>query len=217
MEKQTKQNDMPGDMELMRQQSDYLKRVADFARYMQGEYIEGSDERSLFIVASDRDVKELGKMADAAIVIDPKHLHVLALAEQMSSNEGFAELMSEARAFSLRDDTDLPVLERIATERSRRRKCIAMLSFIGVYCTFLMVLDIVLIRGLLNTLSLVSNLLLMSFLAWLVVRDLRDHNRHLERLEGELQNDRKNHMMVYVNKAMFNIIKKFRQQSDNDE
>ena len=214
----TRQDAMQGDMERMRQQSDYLKRVADFARYMQSEYINPSDERSLLIVATDRCDDNPGKRADAAIVLGPKHLNMLGLAMHMGNDGGdFAEMIADARAWSLRNAGDEPVLERLATERSRRRKCIAMLTFIGCWCVFLAVLDLVMIRGLLNTLSLVSNLLLMAFLAWLTVRDLRQHNRAIASLERELHNDREKRAAATAATIMHNLASGIARQLGDDE
>ena len=143
----------------VRQESEFIKRIEDFARYMAPEYITGSDNpRSLTIIAADCLDAKQGRHAMAHIMLGNDRVGRCALRSMMEDNDTFSSLVHE-----LCDDdgggrsvADLD--EEIGRKRRRMRNLYIISAVAAVWTLALVAL---LITGISDRLMAASSIFLM--------------------------------------------------------
>ena len=186
-------NDGSCETQQVRQQSEYLKRVHDFAEYMHKEYISKSDgEMSLFISASDDTLGD-DKVGRMQCVMGSEALVVTGLASFMEDGD-HRRLFRAARRMA-DDYDDLPQRRK---ELRRQRRVLYVLS--GAAVLWACVIILLQVFGVADWITTVCSLLLMTFIGlqlWsfgIVLRrklarfreDESDHRRNMiERGIGE--------------------------------
>ena len=193
----------------VRQQSEFLKRVHDFAEYMHKEYISESDgEMSLFISANDSTLGN--KVGRLKCVMGSEALVVTGLASFMEEGDN-RELFRAARRMA-DDYDDLPQRRK---ELRRQRRVLYALSG----ATVLWACAIILLRvfGIVDWINTVSNSLLTAFVGlqlWSFGIDLRHKTARLREDESDHAHyvaDRK------LEEIMRQFINKFRREQDDDD
>jgi len=194
----------------VRQQSEFLKRVHDFAEYMQKEYIAESDgEMSLFISANDNTLGD-DKVGRMQCVMGREALVATGLASLMEKGDN-RELFRAARRMA-DDYDDLP--QRRKELRRQRRVLYTMMTISTLWACAIILLQVF---GVANWITTVSNLLLMTFIGlqlWSFRADLR---RKLARLREDESDHRRNMIERGVREAMQRFFNKFHREQDDDE
>ena len=168
---------------MARQESEFIKRIEDFARYIGPEYITTEDNpRSLCIIAADCLDAESGKHAMAHILLGSQRVGRCALRSMMEDNDAFAaqihELFDDDGANRTVEDLD----EEIGSKQKRLTVSVWVTVGIGMWAAFIIAM---LVAGWANWITTVSNLLLMAWTAWLVIRDIRSLRRNLALLRQQ--------------------------------
>lgn len=193
----------------VRRQSEFLKRVHDFAEYMHKEYIAESDgEISLFISANDSTLGN--KVGRLQCIMGSEALVVTGLASLMEEGDN-RELFRAARRMA-DDYDDLPQRRK---ELRRQRRALYVLSG----ATVLWACAIILLRvfGIVDWINTISNSILTAFVGlqlWSFGIDLRHKTAHLREDESDHAHyvaDRK------LEEIMRQFINKFRREQDDDD
>jgi len=193
----------------VRQQSEFLKRVYDFAEYMQKEYIAESDgEMSLLISANDGTLgSKVGRMQ---CVMGREALVVTGLASFMEEGD-YRELFRAARRMA-DDYDDLP--ERRKDLQRQRRVLYTLMTVSALWACAIILLQVF---GVANWITTVSNLLLTTFIGlqlWSFRADLR---RKLARFREDESDHQRNMIERGIGEAMQRFFSKFRREQDDDE
>lgn len=176
-------NGQSQEVQIVRQKSEFIKRIEDFARYIAPEYITESDNpRSLCIIAADCLDKESGRHAMAHIMVGNDRVGRCALRSMMEDNDTFAahvhELCDDDGGNRSVEDID----EEIARKQKRLKISMWACVVIGVWMGLLIALQVM---GVANWMSTVSNMLLMAWTTWLVIREIMLLRRDLARLRQQ--------------------------------
>lgn len=166
----------------VRQESEFIKRIEDFARYMAPEYITDSDNtRSLTIIAADCLDAKQGRCAMAHIMLGNDRVGRCALRSMMNDNDTFSSLVHE-----LCDDDGSRSVEELDEEIGRRQKRMthSLWAAVGI-ATWSGVLIVLSVAGLAHWLTTVSSLLLMAFTGMLIGRDVRSLRADIEKLRQQ--------------------------------
>ena len=194
----------------VRRQSEFLKRVHDFAEYMQKEYIAESDGKmSLFISASDSTLGD-DKVGRLQCVMGSEALVVTGLASLMEEGDN-RDLFRAARRMA-DDYDDLPQRRK---ELRRQRRVLYTLMTVSA----LWVCAIILLRvfGIVDWINTISNSILTAFVGlqlWSFGIDLRHKTALLREDESDHAHyvaDRK------LEEIMRQFINKFRREQDDDD
>ena len=194
----------------VRRQSEFLKRVHDFAKYMHKEYIAESDGKmSLFISASDSTLGD-DKVGRLQCVMGSEALVVTGLASLMEEDNN-RELFRAARRMA-DDYDDLPQRRK---ELRRQRRVLYTLMTVSA----LWVCAIILLRvfGIVDWINTISNSILTAFVGlqlWSFGIDLRHKTALLREDESDHAHyvaDRK------LEEIMRQFINKFRREQDDDD
>lgn len=163
----------------VREKSEFIKRIEDFARYMTPEYINGSDNpRSLVIIAADCLDAKSGEHAMAHIMVGDNRVGRCALRSMMESNDTFA-----AQVHELCDDDGSRSVEDLDGEIGRKRKQLtcSMWEAVGIAAWSATVI-LLLVAGLINWVTMVTTLLVMAWGAMLVGLDIKKLRLDIARL-----------------------------------
>ena len=195
----------------VRRQSEFLKRVHDFAEYMHKDYVAESDgEMSLFINASDGTMGD-DKVGHMQCVMGRDALVITGLASWLEDGNN-RELFRAARRMA-DDYDDLP--ERRKELRRLRRVLYTLMTVSVLWACAIILLQVF---GIGNWITTVSNILLMTFIGlqlWSFRADLR---RKLARLHEDESDHRRSMIERGVREAMQRFFSKFhREQGDDDE
>lgn len=197
----------------VRQRSEFLKRVTDFAQFMQKEYIEPSDgEMSLLISAGDATLDDG----------NTPHMHC-ALGHGSLTSAGLAAMMSDENAQPLfrmarrmaDDYTDLD--DRRRELRRRRRRLIAAIALCTVWTLVLvamLALDIVMHRSPftdITSLLLMAAVVLNLYPQWLALQ------RDRRRLSADEHDHARNRIDREVAQAMHRFFARFRSEQDGED
>ena len=194
----------------VRQQSEFLKRVHDFAEYMHKEYIAESDgEMSLLISANDATLAD-DNVGRIQCVMGHEALIATGLASLMEK-DGNRNLFRVARRMA--DDYD---------DLSERRKELSLqrrVLYTTMAVSALWVCAIILFQvfGIGNWITTVSNLLLMTYVGlrlWSFFADLR---RELSRFREDESDHRRNMIERGIEESMRRFFSKLRREQDDDE
>lgn len=166
-----------------RQESEFIKRIADFARYIGPEYITDSDNpRSLCIIAADCLDAESGKHAMAHILLGSPHVGRCALRSMMEDNDAFAaqihELFDDDGGSRSVEDLD----EEIGRKQKRLKCLIGVAVLDGVWSAVLIAMQVV---GVANLFITISSLLLMALCGMSITSHIQSLRRGLARLRQQ--------------------------------
>lgn len=193
----------------LRERSEFIKRVTDFAQYMQKEYVDGSDgEVAMMICASDRSFSD-EKAGAATIVMGGKATMTAALAEMMRE-ERTGELFRVARmvageAQSASEDAG-PLKRRLRTGY----------GMAGLTAFWTLCIVGFQVWGVANWITTVSNLLLMAFVGFQLYGLIRDQRRKLQAIEREERRDRRDRVQMGM-AAFAEMMRRMAQKNDEDE
>lgn len=194
----------------VRQQSEFLKRVHDFAEYMQKEYIAESDgEMSLFISANDGTLGD-DKIGRMQCVMGREALVVTGLASFMEEGDN-REMFRVARRMA-DDYYDLP--QRRKELRRQRRVLYTLISITALWTCCIILFQVF---GIGNWITTVTNLLLATFIGlqlWSFRADLR---RKLARFREDESDHQRNMIERGIGEAMQRFFSKFQREQDDDE
>lgn len=194
----------------VRRQSEFLKRVHDFAEYMHKEYIAESDgEISLFISANDSTLGD--KVGRLQCIMGSEALVVTGLASLMEEGDN-RELFRAARRMA-DDYDDLP--QRRKELRRQRRALYVLMTVSALWVCAIILLQVF---GVADWITTVTNLLLATFIGlqlWSFRADLR---RKLARF----REDESDHAHYVADRKLEEIMRQFinkfhREQDDDDE
>lgn len=155
----------------VRQESEFIKRVEDFARYMAPEYINDSDNpRSLTIIAADCLDKKNGKHAMAHVMIGDGRVGRCALRSMMRDNGEFAQMVHEL----CQDDDVARSVEDLDQEiaRKQRRLKLSVCIIVGL-AVWSAAIAVLALTGIVHWSTSVANLLLMAWCEVLVYSDVK--------------------------------------------
>lgn len=164
----------------VRQESEFIKRIDDFARYMGPEYITNSNQpRSLCIIAADcLDLKH-GTLAMAHVMMGNNHVGRCALRSMMEGEEVFSaqvhELCNEDGSNRSVEDLD----KEIASKRGKMKRSVFAAVMVAAWSAALVVLQVV---GIAKWITTVSSLLLMAWLGMLVGCEIMSLRKDIARL-----------------------------------
>lgn len=198
----------------VREKSEFLKRVDDFARYMNMEYIDGSDDLSLMICAGDRSMDGASKSGMAHIMLGSQVMNTAAL-DSMLREDGFGDVMKIARLVNAGTDDDMDTAIRYKRRRLHIDIGIAVLLVVWTLCLIAMG-----VFGVMHWAMTLSNLALMAF-TWLgVLREIRPLWRQVARLEADAREERKSRMELYareVQKMTSDLIRRLERLRGEDD
>lgn len=194
----------------VRQQSEFLKRVHDFAEYMHKEYIAESDgEMSLLINASDGTLGD-DRVGRVQCVMGREALVITGLASWLEDRE-HCEMFRAARRMA-DDYDDLP--ERRKDLRRQRRVLYTLMTVSALWACAIILLRVF---GIVDWINTVSNSILTAFVGlqlWSFRTDLR---RKLARLREDESDHRRNMIERGIGEAMQRFFSKFRREQDDDD
>ncbi len=167
----------------VREKSEFIRCVHDFARYMQKEYIDVSDGRSLLITACDRDIDGCTKGGMAHIILGNAMLNTAAIASMMRE-ESMADMFRTARIANTEDDMSV----EIAAKRKRLRTLYVTSALIALWTLCLVGL---LAWGVAGWVSTVTNMLLMGYMGYLIFGEIRPLRRQIARMKASDREERK--------------------------
>lgn len=192
----------------VREKSEFIKRIEDFANYMQKEYIDEGN-RSLLISAGDSSIADSqGGMAH--IMLGDRAMNMAGLASMMRQ-DGFGDLFRMARIVSTDDDGMGDV---ISNKRRRLRMLYGMAALSASWTLCIVGFQIV---GIGNWITTVSNLLLMAYIFFILWREILPLRRQVARLkaaESEEQEARKRRNMAAL---FFESLHHLMQRDDDDD
>ena len=194
----------------VRQQSEFLRRVCDFAEYMQKEYIAESDgEMSLFISANDSTLAD-DKVGRMQCVMGSEALVTTGLASLMEDGDS-RELFRAARRMA-DDYDDLP--QRRKELRRQRRVLYTLMTVSALWACAIILLRVF---GIVDWINTITNSILTAFVGlqlWSFGIDLRHKTARLREDESDHAHyvaDRK------LEEIMRQFINKFRREQDDDD
>lgn len=186
-------------------QSEYIKRVVDFAKYMQKEYIGESGDKCLLISAGDRNV-DANKKGIIHAVVGNKEMVIANMVSLMKQKET-AEIFRMARIVN----NDVDDFADVISGKRHRLRILYGLSAISALWVLLLVVFTAF--GMSNWITTISNLLLMGYVAYLLVREICTLRRQITRLEDDCQEDSKERQK----QAVADILKKIIREHDDDK
>ena len=194
----------------VRQQSEFLKRVSDFAEFMHKEYINDSDgEMSLFISAGDSTLGENG-VGRVQCVMGQQWMVASGLASWLEDG-GHREIFHQTRRMA-DDYDDLP--QRRKELRRQRRVLYTMMIVSALWVCAIILFQVF---GIVNWITTVSNLLLMTYAGLQLWSFRADLKRKLARLREDESDHLRNMIERGVGEAMQRFFSKFHREQDDDE
>jgi hypothetical protein len=186
-------------------QSEYIKRVVDFAKYMQKEYIDESGDKCLLISAGDRNV-DANKQGIIHAVVGNKEMVIANMVSLMKQKET-AEIFRMARIVN----SDVDDFTDVINGKRRRLRTLYGLSAISALWVF--VIGIFTALGVCNWITTISSLLLMWYFAYLLVREICTLRRQIARLKNDTQEQSKERLT----RAFFESLKGMMHDEQDDD
>ena len=194
----------------VRQQSEFLKRVHDFAEYIHKEYIAESDgEMSLFISANDGTLGD-DKIGRMQCVMGREALVATGLASLMEDGDS-RELFRVARRMA-DDYDDLP--KRRKELRLQRMVLYTLISITALWTCCIILFQVFEIG---NWITTVTNLLLATFIGLQLWSFRADLCRKLARFREDESDHQRNMIERGIGEAMQRFFSKFRREQDDDD
>ena len=198
----------------VRQESEFVKHIEDFARYMNLEYITNSEKpRSLCIIAADcLDVKS-GKHAMAHILLGDNRVGRCALRSTMEDSDRFSALVHEL----CDDDGGARSVEDLDEEIGSKQKqmTVSMWVCVGIAAWSAFIITLLAV-GVANWITTVTNLLLMAWTAWLVIRDIRSLRQNLVLLRQQRKRAAGRQKMMSRMEQFTDFLRQMRAQIEED-
>lgn len=160
-------------------QSEYIKRVVDFAKYMQKEYIDESGDKCLLISAGYRN-GDANKQSVIHTVVGNKEMVVANMALLMKHKET-AEIFRMARIKNSEIDSFSDVIS------DKRHSLRLLYRFSALSAFWMLVLVAFAAFGVCNWMTTATNLLVMGWVVFHLVRDIRSLRRQISRIESDVQ------------------------------
>ena len=193
----------------LRERSEFIKRVTDFAQYMQKEYVDESDgELAMMICASDRSFSD--EKAGAAHIVMGGRATMTAAVASMMQEERMGEIFRVARMVA-GDAQSIKGNVGGLRRRLRTSYCLAGLSAAWTLC-----IGGFQVFGIANWITTVSNLLLMAFVGFQLYGLIRDLRRKLQAIEREERRDRRDRVQMGM-AAFAEMMRRMAQRNDEDE
>ena len=193
----------------IRQKSEFIKRVDDFASYMQKEYIDEGSERSLLISAGDRSIGDSqGGMAH--ILLGDKTLTTAGLVSMMQ-HDGFSDLFRMARIVS----ADYEDLDEVISGRRRRLRMLYGTAGMSALWTLCIIgFQIV---GVAHWITTISNLLLMACAGFMLWREIRSLRRQIARMKATDRKEHEARMKHRMDTFFDELLRRVKMDDDDDE
>ena len=193
----------------LRERSEFIKRVTDFAQYMQKEYVDGSDgELAMMICASDRSIGD--DRAGAAHIVMGGRATMTAAVASMMQEERMGEIFRVARMVA-GDAQSIKGNVGGLRRRLRTFYCLAGLTALWTLC--IVGFQVV---GIANWITTVSNLLLMAFVGVQLYGMIRDLRWKVKSIEAEQERDRRERMQMGM-AAFAEMLKRIAASADDEE
>ena len=199
---------------MVKKESEFIKRVDDFARFMAPEYIIGSGQpRSLIIIAADCLDEEKGRYAMAHVMVGDNRESLYALRSMMEDNDTFSTMVHD---LCKEDGADRSV-ENLDAEIGRNKKRMAGSMWaavaIGVWTGIIIALQV---AGITDLITTVSNVLLMAWYLFMVYRDIKILRSELEKLRQQRKRAVGRQMLMGQMDAMRQFFEKMRGRIEED-
>jgi hypothetical protein len=209
----TRDNGQSYEAQEIRQESEFIKRIEDFARYMAPEYITGSDNpRSLCIIAGDCLDEREGKFAMAHIMVGDNRVARGALRSMMESSEDFASQVHE-----LCDDDDSRSVDDLDEEIGRKQKRLTRSTWLAVViAAWSAVLIAFPLVGLSNWITTVSSLLLMALCGMFICHDIKTLRADIARLKQLRKRAVGRQKMMTYREHLAGFLRQIRAQIEED-
>ena len=199
----------------VRQESEFIKRIEDFARYMAPEYITDSDNpRSLMIIAADCLDAKQGRHAMAHIMVGNDRVGRCALRSMMEDNDTFSSLVHEL----CDDDGGDRSVEDLDAEIARKQKRItySMFGYGAVIAAWSAACIILSVAGIVHWTTTGSNLMLMAWCAVLIGRDIKSTSTELARLRQQRKRAAGRQKIVSRISQFADFLRQMRNQLEED-
>lgn len=198
----------------VREESEFIKRIEDFARYMAPEYITDSDNpRSLMIIAADCLDKKEGRHAMAHIMVGNDHVNSCAMRSMMKENDAFAAQVHEL----CDDDGGDRSVEDLDEEIGKKQKRLTRLMWAAVPVAAWSVACIALLAvGIAHWMTTVSSLMLMALCGMLIGLDIKSLRRDLARLRQQRKRAAGRRKIVSRISEFADALRHLREQMEED-
>ena len=199
----------------VRQESEFIKRIEDFARYMAPEYITDSDNpRSLMIIAADCLDAKQGRHAMAHIMVGNDRVGRCALRSMMEDNDTFSSLVHEL----CDDDGGSRPVEDLDAEIARKQKRItySMFGFGAVIAAWSAACIVLSVAGIVHWTTTGSSLMLMAWCAVLIGRDIKSTSTELARLRQQRKRAAGRQKIVSRISEFADFLRQMRNQLEED-
>lgn len=196
---------------MVREKSEYLKRIDDFVNFMQKEYADWKEDTSLLVSAVDNTI-DGGERGCAIHAMMGNRQLVTASIVSMMQNEETKDLFHMAR-YAVNDDEIAGDISRV---RARLRMDYAVMWVWGIWTLLLIVMGI---TGLLDPVLLATCLFLMAVTCLPMWRSMRPDYRMYKKLKGERKKERSMREAMVKEKldALYSMLDAFRRQQQDDD
>ena len=182
--------------------------MKDFANYIQKEYIEQSDERTLLICAADNDIPGTQGCV-THILSGNKQLSVTAVSEMMRQEE-FSLLFRMARVMNSEDEDFSDVIH---IKRRHLRRLYAWVSVLALWSLGILIIQLM---GAGDWFSTITNILITTSACSFVGRQIATIRRQIKRLQNECKDDRAA-KAAHNLATFFEMLKHKLQENDTDD
>lgn len=197
----------------LRRKSEFIRQVGDFAMYMQKEYLDPSDNLSLLVCAADASIDGGGRCGSAAIMLGDRWVGLTALASMMRQKE-FAEAFRKARVLSTEDGDDGGMGDAMRGVRRRLRVDYSIEAGVALWAALIATLAAF---GLMDWFTMVSNLILMAWTAFIVGRDIMPLRRQIRRMEESMRKDRLSRATLRMAEAAGKMVARAHRDDDEED
>lgn len=194
--------------EKLERMSEYIKTANSFAKYAYKEWVEGqTDERAMLVCFIDRTTPDGTGMMN--VVAGDNDL-LTAAVMQMMEDDRLSGVFRKARMVN---ETSDDIYEQIRDTRSWLRKLYAMAALGGFWTLCVIAFQVV---GIAHWITTVSNLLLMTYIAFLLGREISHRRTMLRRMKAAVMRDR-NDRIEHAKQSLEKLYDFLRRQKEDDD
>lgn len=210
----TTDNGQSQEAQKVREESEFIKRIEDFARYMAPEYINDSDNpRSLTIIAADCIDRKESRHALAHIMLGNDHVNRCALRSMMDDNEKFAAQVHEL----CDDDGGSRSVEELDEEIARKQKRLTRSLWAAVpVAAWSLACIALLVVGIAHWMTTVSSLMLMALCGMFIARDIKALRREMALLRQQRKRAAGRQKIVSRISQFADFLRQMRDQMEED-
>ena len=193
----------------IREKSEYIRRIEDFASFMQKEYIEDCEGRSLLISAGDLSAGDPhGGMIH--IILGDRNMTTAGLTSMMRQ-DGMGDIFRMARIVSADNDDMTHVIIKMRRD--------LLILYIDVAVSFLWTLCIIAFQiiGIANWITTVSNLLLMAFASIFLWNKIRQLRRKTAKLVADCREEKEKRLEHRIKTFLNELMSQSHIDDDDDE